>query len=155
MSPNRTDEHDLDRAACELRVAPAVATKLLAHVIDLACPRISILTKAGKTARLRQLIGTGAPVDAVLALLELELPQWRLRRLVLDDGRWHCSLSRQRDLPIELANTAEGTDEDVAAAILTALIEALRMAGADGEAAICTGPAIPAAEHLICCDNFC
>jgi hypothetical protein len=154
MSPERAIEHDLDRAARELRLAPALTAEVLARVVALTCTRIPLLAKAGKTARMRHLIEAGAHVDAALALIALELPQWQLRRLVHDDGRWHCALSQQRNLPIEFDQTADGSHEDAAMAILTAFIEALRMARAGDETAIRTVPDIPVADYAICCDNF-
>jgi hypothetical protein len=155
MSPERTVEHSLDRAARELRLAPALTAKLLAHVIALTCTRILLLAKAGKTAQMQHLIEAGAQVDAVLALIALEIPQWRLRRLVHDDGRWHCALSRQRNMPIELDLTADGSHEDAAVAMLIAFVEARRMVRADNETVACAIPATPAADYAICCDNFC
>lgn len=154
MSPERTIEHDLDRATHELRLAPAPTARLLARVIALTCTRIPLLAKAGKTAQMRHLIEAGAWVDATLALIALELPQWRLRRLEHDDGQWHCALSRQRNLPIEFDQTAEGSQNNAAIAILMAFIEALRMARADGEDTIRTVPDISVADYAICCDNF-
>ena len=53
-------------------------------------------------ARIDQLIEARAWNDAALALVELELPAWKLRRLVYEDGEWHCSLSRQPNLPVAL-----------------------------------------------------
>jgi hypothetical protein len=154
MSPERTVEHDLDRAIRELRLAPAFTAELLTRVVALTCTRIPLLAKAGKTARMQRLIEAGAHVDAALALIALELPQWRLRRLMHDDGRWHCALSRQRNLPIEFDQTAEGSHEDAAIAILMAFVEALRMARAGGEATIRTVPDTTVADYAICCDNF-
>jgi len=34
-----------------------------------------------------------------LALIDLELPPWQVRRIAYDEGEWHCALSRQRELP--------------------------------------------------------
>src|SRR5215471_2467367 len=62
-------------------------------VIARACQRLRAHPASAK-AKLDALIAAGAWIDAALALLELELPQWTLRRLVYDDGEWHCSLSK-------------------------------------------------------------
>lgn len=154
MSPERTVEYDLDRAMRELQLAPALTAKLLARVVALTCTRLPLLTKAGKAAQMQHLIEAGANVDAVLALIALELPQWRLRRLEHDDGQWHCTLSRQRNLPIEFDQTAEGSHEDAAIAMLMAFVEALRMVRSDGETVARAAPATPVADYAICCDNF-
>jgi hypothetical protein len=50
--------------------------------------------------RVNQLIEAGAWADATLAMVELELPYWNLRRLVHEDGEWLCSLSKQPNLPV-------------------------------------------------------
>jgi hypothetical protein len=138
----------------EFRLAPALTNGLLTHVIDLSCTRIPLLARAGKTARMHHLIGAGAHVDAVLTLVALELPQWRLRRLMLDDGQWHCTLSRQRNLPIEFDQTADGSHENAAVAMMMAFVEALGTTRADGETVARVVPATPIADYAICCDNF-
>jgi hypothetical protein len=154
MSPERAIEHDLDRAARELRFAPALTARLLARVVALTCARIPLLAKAGKTAQMRHLIEAGAHVDAALALIALELPQWQIRRLVHDDGRWHCALSQQCNLPIEFDQPAEGSHENAAMAILMAFIEAMRMVRAGDETAIRATPDTSLSDYAICCDNF-
>jgi hypothetical protein len=59
--------------------------------------------KAGKAARIDQLIKAGAWSDAALTLIELELPAWKVRRLVYEDGEWFCSLSTERVNDFETA----------------------------------------------------
>jgi hypothetical protein len=89
-----------------------------------------------------------------LALLELELPGWKLRRLVSESGEWFCSLSRQPHLPLELDDTADASHEVLSLAIFRAFIEARRRIATGG-------PRVPAVPQLrsesadaICCDNF-
>src|ERR1700754_2409387 len=82
-----------------LQDALALRPTLIAEVIRESCRRFPSQGHAGKTERVEQLIQMGAWTDAALALIELELPQWRVRRLVYDSGEWHCALSRQRELP--------------------------------------------------------
>jgi hypothetical protein len=43
--------------------------------------RLPVLSRAGKTARLQQLVAAGAWTEAALTLIELELPAWSLKRL--------------------------------------------------------------------------
>src|SRR5690348_5787668 len=52
------------------------------------------LGQTEKTVRLAQLIESRAWTDAALALIDLELPFWQVRRLAYDDGEWYCALSR-------------------------------------------------------------
>ena len=106
------------------------------------------------TRGISRLIEAGACVDAVLALIALELPQWKLRRVLYEDGEWHCSLSSQPQLPIELDEVAEGSHEALPLAVLIALLHARRdPTGREGGA---TGvpPVNAGAGYTMCCDNF-
>jgi hypothetical protein len=103
-------ESRLDRLADQLRRAPALTPDLISKVIPDACTRLPVLSRAGKAARIDRFIEAGAWNDARLVLIELELPAWKLRRLVYEDGEWLCSLSKQRNLPIALDETAGLTD---------------------------------------------
>src|SRR5450759_4347093 len=53
-------EDRLDRLTEQLRLAPALTPDLLGIVIADACIRLPVLTRAGKTARIDQLIEAGA-----------------------------------------------------------------------------------------------
>src|SRR5262249_24994509 len=66
-------------------------------------------------------------------LLKLELPQWMLRRLIYDDGEWHCSLSKHPALPVELDDSIEAVHEHPALALLSALVEARRISAAKAD----------------------
>src|SRR5262245_48920955 len=107
----------------ELRRARTITPGLMADVITRACPRLQSQQQSAK-ARVTRLIESGACADATLALLELELPQWRLRRLIREDDEWHCSISKQLGLPAELDDMAEANHESLSLAILSALVEA-------------------------------
>jgi hypothetical protein len=78
-------------------------------------------------SRFKQLIESRAWTDAALALIDLELPFWQIRRLVYDDGEWHCALSRERELPDWLDQSIEARHADLALAILSAFVEARRV----------------------------
>ena len=77
--------------------------------------------------RIENLVRANAWVDAVLVLIDVELPQWKCRRLLYDERNWNCSLSRFPDLPIELDDTADGQHEALSPAILLAFVEACRV----------------------------
>ncbi|MCP4616722.1 MAG: hypothetical protein GY844_09805 [Bradyrhizobium sp.] len=109
-----------------LRDACAVTPLLIAEIIRETCRRFPSLGQTGKTERVDQLIRMSAWTDAALALIELELPQWQVRRLTYDDGEWHCALSRQRELPDWLDQSVEGRHADLALAILSAFVEVQR-----------------------------
>src|SRR5262249_37582364 len=98
FDPNH-DEH-LRELQQELHRAHTITPRLMAAVIARACPRLQAQQLAARTTVIR-LIESGAFADAALALLDLELPQWKLRRLIREDDEWHCSLSKQLGLPAE------------------------------------------------------
>jgi hypothetical protein len=140
----------------QLHDALAVTPALIADVIREACRRFPSQGQPGKTERVEQLIQLGAWTDAALALLELELPQWRIRRLVYDDGEWHCALSRERELPDWLDESVESNHASLALAILSAFVEVQRI---DLPSSRTSVPAAgwkesPLYEPL-CCDSFC
>jgi len=109
-----------------LRDAYAVTAEFMADIISQTCRRFPSAGQSGKTSRVERLIQSGAWTDAALALLDLELPQWQVRRLVYDEGEWHCALSRERELPDWLDQSIESHHADLALAILSAFIEAQR-----------------------------
>src|SRR5215831_13114115 len=82
----------------QLRRARTITSELMTDVIARACPRVQAQQRSAK-ARVICLIESGAFADATLALLELELPQRKLRRLIREDGEWHCSLSNTSAFP--------------------------------------------------------
>jgi hypothetical protein len=144
----------LDRLDKALRVTPEPTPELFSKIIASACTRIPILSKSGNAGRIARLVEAGGWTDAAFALIELELPLWKLRRLVYEDGAWFCSLSRQPGLPAALDETADGCHELMPLAILLAFLQARRMAGVSPQA-IAAMPAIQAtADGMLCCDNF-
>ena len=82
------------------------------------------MDKAKNRFALERLLESGAWTDAALALIDLELPQWQLRRIAYDEGEWHCALSRQRELPEWLDLAIEARHADLALAMLSAFVEA-------------------------------
>jgi hypothetical protein len=148
-------EGRLDRLTDQLRLAPVLTPDLISNVIADACTRLPVPNKTGKAAWIDQLIKTGAWSDAALALIELELPAWKLRRLVYEDGEWFCSLSKQPNLPVALDDTADACHEVLPLAILSAFVEARRKTSAVREISSPTVPQVrPTSGYAICCDNF-
>jgi hypothetical protein len=136
-----------------LRRALVVTPDLMSDVIARACPRFTACRTAA-TAKVARLIESKAWTDAALALLELELPHWTLRRLVHEDGEWLCSLSKQPALPLGLDDVAEASHGTLPLAILLAFVEA-RSAAPESPVTSTTVPQVrPAAGHAVCCENF-
>jgi len=138
----------------QLRCARTITPELMAEVIARACPRLRAQQRSAK-ARVIRLIESGAFADATLALLELELLQWQLRRLIYEDGEWHCSLSKHIGLPAELDDMAEASHENLPLAILSAVVEARRRSLTASEGRPQSVPQVrPTRGYAVCCDNF-
>jgi len=138
-----------------LHDADAMTRPLMLDVITCACRRLPLLGQNEKTARLTQLIQAQAWTDAALALLELELPMWQVRRIAYDEGEWHCALSRERELPDWLDAAVEAHHADLALALLSAFLE-VRALAAD-----VSRPSVPSVRPVldqlyepVACDNF-
>ena len=155
MWRNPKHEGRFDRLMEQLRLAPAPTADLISNVVEAACTRLPVLNKAGRAGRLDQLIEAGAWSDAALALIEIELPAWKLRRLVYDEGEWFCSLSKQPNLPMAIDDTADARHEVLPLAILSAFVEACRRTSAARETSSPTVPQVRSTSgYAVCCDNF-
>jgi hypothetical protein len=140
-------EHQ-DGLSDRLHDAPAVTADLVSEVIGKPSRRLP--------PRIERLIECGAWTDAARALLELELPQWQLRRLAYDEGEWHCALSRQRELPEWLDDrSVESQHADLSLAILSAFVDAQCKSAPSNRTSVPAAPraATPLYEPA-CCDNF-
>ena len=144
----------IDRLDDELRLATRPAADLFAKIIGSICTRIPLLGKSGKADPIARMIEAGAWADAALAVVDLELPAWKLRRLVYESGEWLCSLSRQPNLPFELDDVVDGRHERLPLAILRAFLEA-RHRTETAEPRSSGVPRLrPDLAAMICCDNF-
>jgi hypothetical protein len=130
--------HDCRQLNDRLRNADAVTAELISEVIDETCRRFPSMGQTGKTARIERLIGSGAWLDAALALIDLELPQWQVRRIAYDEGEWHCALSRERELPEWLDQSIETRHADLPLAILSAFVDARRASQPSGRTSVPT-----------------
>ena len=110
-----------------LNAASTVTPTLISDVVAAACRRLPSFGASEKAARITDLIRLRAWTDAALALIELELPFWKVRRIAYDEGEWYCALSRERELPDWLDGAVEARHPDLALAILGAFIEAQRI----------------------------
>jgi hypothetical protein len=143
----------LGKLEAELRRAQGLTPELMSEVMTQACGCFAPHEQAAIRG-ISRLIEAGACVDAVLAMIALELPQWKLRRVLYEDGEWHCSLSSQPQLPIELDEVAEGSHETLPLAVLIALLRARRdPTGREGGASA-VPPVNVGAGYTMYCDNF-
>jgi hypothetical protein len=124
--PLLSEHHDSSELSDRLRDSHAVTAELISEVIGQICRRFPSMGQTEKTARIEGLIGSGAWTDAALALIDLELPQWQVRRVAYDEGEWYCALSRERELPDWLDRSIEARHADLPLAILSAFVDAQR-----------------------------
>jgi hypothetical protein len=127
QSLGQIDFEELDAA---LQLAPALSGRLFRKVLQ-GCTRLESLRQLGRVAALDELVEAGAWTDATLRLLELELPNWVVRRLIREGDDWLCTLSRQPNLPIALDDPVEGVYATLPLAILRALVDARRRLGTE------------------------
>jgi hypothetical protein len=147
--------HDETSLPDRLRDAVVATASLVRQVMDSTCRRCPYPGRAGKVRHLERCIAAEAWADVALTLIDLELPQWQLRRIVYDGGEWHCALSRHSELPEWLDQSVEASHSDLSLALLEAFLEAQRVASP------ASGPSVPAARAEVaesctplCCDNF-
>jgi hypothetical protein len=138
-----------------IRNANAATADLVTAVIGETCRRFPSMGQTEKTARIERLIQSGAWTDAALALIDLELPQWQVRRIAYDEGEWYCALSRERELPDWLDQSIESLHADLALAVLSAFVEAERFTAPSSRTSVPTVPrdANPIYDP-VCCENF-
>jgi hypothetical protein len=146
-------KHDLDRLETSLRGAQAITAELMFDLMTQACVRFAAHSRTAQ-AKANQLIEAGAWTEAALALLELELPQWKVRRLIQEDGEWLCTLSKQPQLPLGLDEVSEATHEVLPLAILIALLQARCAPSEDAVSSTAVPVVRPSAGHAVNCDNF-
>jgi len=153
--PLPSEHRDPGELDYRLRDAHAVTSELIAEVIGETCRRFPSAGQTEKTAKIERLIQTGAWTDAALALIDLELPLWQVRRIAYDEGEWYCALSRERELPDWLDQSIEARHADLALAILSAFVDAQSIAMARSSTSV---PAAPRDSNPlyepVCCDNF-
>jgi hypothetical protein len=149
------EHHDPTAVGDRLRNARDVTPELIAEVIDLACRRFPSTGQTAKTAHIEQLIDARAWTDVALALIDLELPLWQIRRIAYDEGEWYCALSRERELPDWLDQSIEARHANLTVAILSAFVEVPRLTARESK------PSVPEAPRKmnplyepVCCDNF-
>jgi hypothetical protein len=153
--PYPREHHEFDQLSDRLRDARTVTSELMSDVIGKACRRFPSPGQTEKAARIERLIALGAWADAVLTLIELELPLWQVRRIAYDEGEWYCALSRERELPDWLDRSIEARHADLPLALLSAFVEAQRVTTPRSLSSV---PAVPrnadAFYEPVCSDNF-
>jgi len=89
----------LERLQDHLRRTQVVTPDIISDAIAAASIHSVLSRRAPRFERINRLIEAEAWTEMALAVVELQFPQWKLRRLVYEDGAWHCWLSRQWNAP--------------------------------------------------------
>lgn len=137
-----------------LRGVYDMTPELMAELLEITCRRAPFQGRSAKVFRLKQLAQARAWTDVALALIELELPLWQVRRIAYDAGEWHCALSRQRELPDWLDQSIEARHPDLALAILTAFAEVATVTGSSGTSVPMASGKLSSDYIPLCCDDF-
>jgi hypothetical protein len=143
-----------EKVVDQLRCAATLTPALFTYVIAEACIRLPALSAALIADRIARRVEAGAWTDAALAIIELELPAWKLRHLSFEDCEWSCSLSNQIHLPASLDDTADGRHAVLPLAILSALVEAQRRIICACEYGFQHHHLKPSISFAVCCENF-
>jgi hypothetical protein len=122
-------ECDAEGLVGHLKNAVAPTPDLIHRIIRDACTHFPALRNTRKAGHVDRLIELGAWCDVALALIDIELPAWSVRRLVREDGEWFCSPTRQPNVPVDLDDTADASHQALPLAILGAFLEARRRIG--------------------------
>ena len=147
-------EQTLPTPGDRIRHACGFTAEFLSNIIREASRRSPSTAGSPKSDRVDQLIQSQAWTDAALALIDLELPQWQVRRLTYDGGEWFCALSRQREMPDWLDQPVETHHTDLAFAILDAFAQAKRISAAPNQADVPVPPSVMPFLAPVCSDNF-
>jgi hypothetical protein len=139
--------------ADRLRDACGGTAEFLSDIVK-ESPRRFRSERSVKADRIEQLIQSQAWTDAALALIDLELPQWQVRRLTYDGGEWFCALSRQRNMPDWLDQPVETHHLDLARAILDAFAEARRISAPPSRTGDPVQPTVAPLYEPVCGENF-
>jgi hypothetical protein len=151
MFLHSTRSEQLATLAGQVTLADEATPELFSEIVAKTARRLS----APGSAQLDQLIEAGGLTEAALALVNLELPLWQIRRITYDEGEWHCAMSRQRELPEWLDQAIETNHASLTLAIVSVYIETLRQIEASREP---SRPSVPQTRggqfEPVCCDNF-
>src|ERR1700753_1487653 len=103
FSSSSEHRHDSNALNDRLRGADTVTAVLMSEIIKQACLRFPSVGQSARTARIQAFIQSAAWTDAALALIDLELPMWQVRRLAHDDGGRVFALLPRGGMPARAA----------------------------------------------------
>jgi hypothetical protein len=139
-----------------VRRAEAATAELLSSALDLMAPQAAAPARDAQARRVRDLIAAQAWTEAALALVALDRAR-ALRRLVYDDGDWHCRIGSQWPVPEWLDDAITFSHAALPLAILGAALDAI----ARGHAPPAPATAVPPSRFdrresvaAVCADNY-
>jgi hypothetical protein len=144
----------LDELDSEAQAALELGPEFFYKIVTLACTRLPLLNKLGRAARLERFAKSGAWTDAVLALIELELPAWKICRLLYEEGEWTCSISRYPNLALVFGDVAEAAHESLPLAMMRAFLNARLSSLSLPEPTRNVPETREVWGPVLCCDNF-
>jgi hypothetical protein len=154
FAPNQNEQ--IHALQAQLRRPQAVTRALMEYALALLGERYSKPPYLAQARRIDTFLQAEAWTDAALALLELELPQWGLRRIAYDDGEWRCCIGKLWPLPEWLDDTVEVGHPVLSLAILDAFLEARTVVPTSTAETPRSVPSVPLPRdtEYACCDNF-
>lgn len=144
----------LDELDSEAQATHELELEFFYKIVALACTRLPLLNKLGRASRLERFAKSGAWIDAVLALIELELPAWKVCRLLFEGDEWNCSISRYPNLALAFGDLAEGAHESLPLAMVRAFLSARLSSLSLQEPTRNVPEAREVWAPVLCCDNF-
>jgi hypothetical protein len=134
----------------------AVTGDIASKVLDCALAHCATPNRAAQARRIRELIESHAWTDAALAMVDLAHSR-AVRRIMREDGEWHCSIGSQWPVPDWLDDTVACSHAVLPLAILGALMEALiqpQVATARAASVPASGADLRDSISAVSCDNY-
>lgn len=155
--PFRTHTHrsvgDLRDAVCR---APTTTAELLSAALDLLAARSAVPHRNAQVQRVRAFIDAQAWTEAALAIAGLAHSR-AVRRLIHEDGEWHCRIGSQWVVPDWVDDSVEFSHPVLSLAILGALIDAVQQVPVTVRAATSvplSRPGQVGSIPAVSCDNY-
>ncbi len=155
--PFRTPTHpSIGALRAKICCAQTVTAELASAALDLMAARSAAPGRTAQAQRVRSLIDGAAWTEAALAIADLDHSR-TVRRLIHEDGEWHCRIGSRWAVPYWLDDSVEFSHPMLPLAILGALIEAAQQV----PATVRTPTSVPRSQlgqagsiSAVSCDNY-
>jgi len=138
-----------------VRRAGHVAPELMREILGAVHARSAAPYRAREVQRIRRLIDAEAWTEVALALVEFDR-SWAVRRIVYEDGEWHCTVGSQWPVPEWLDEAVVFTHELLPLAVVGALLSVppKGVAGMPPTTSVPRFRLRPSDAPAVSCDNF-